>query len=541
MSEESLGRSSRTMALGTIASRGTGFLRTVVIAAAVGTVALGDAYNIANTTPNIIYELMLGGILTSVVVPLLVGAAKRSEAEGEAYAQRLLTVVALGLGVVTVLAVLAAPLVVDLYSSRFTPAQHDLAVLFARFFLPQIFFYGVGAVIGAILNTRGRFGPPMWTPVLNNVVVIVTGLLFVAVTQTGSREPGTLSGTATTVLALGTTLGIVAQTAALLPALRATGFRFRARLDLRGTGLGPAARLAKWVLLYVVANQVGLLVVTNLASRAARAAAVDGTNGPGYSVYTYAFQIFQLPHAIVAVSVITALLPRMSRAAADGRTRDLVADLSRGSRLGLAALVPAAAGLVVLNAAVATVVFSRGAISGDQARGIGTVLACFALGLVPFSLFQLQLRAFYALQDTRTPALVNVGVNVANVVVDLVLYALLPAPHRVAGLAVGYALSYAVGLALTSRILSRRLDGLDGHRVVRTAVRLVVASVLAGVVAGALAAAVGALLGDGVVSAVVRLGVGGGAGGAVFVLAARRMRVSEVGDLLATVRGRVGG
>ena len=540
MSEPSLGRSSRTMALGTLASRGTGFLRTAVIAAATGVALFGDAYAIANTTPNIIYELMLGGILTSVVVPLLVGAAHRSEAEGEAYAQRLLTVVGVGLAAITLLAVLAAPLIIDLYSAQFTSDQRSLAVLFARFFLPQIFFYGVGAVIGAILNTRGRFGAPMWTPVLNNVVVISTGVLFLLVSQGSSDLPGQVSDGAVRLLAIGTTLGIIVQTVALVPALRSSGFRYRPRFDLRGSGLGKAASLARWVLVYVVANQIGLLVVTNLASAAARSARDAGENGAGFAVYSNAFQIFQLPHAIVAVSVITALLPRMSRAVADGRLTDVVADLSRGSRLGLAALVPSAVGLIVLATPVATVIFARGKISADQAQGIGTVLAAFSVGLVPFSLFQLQLRAFYALSDTRTPALINIGVNLANIAVDVLLYVLLPAEHRVAGLALGFAASYAVGLWLTSRSLRTRLGDLDGYRVVRTGVRLAVAAVPAAVVAALLSALTSALLGQSVAAAVAQIGVGGAAGAAVFVLAARRMHVSEVVALLASVSGKIG-
>lgn len=536
--EPSLARSSRTMALGTVASRGTGFLRTLVLAAALGPGLLGDAYTVANTTPNIFYDLLLGGILTSVVVPLLVQATR--DGDGEAYAQRLLSLVGVVLGAVTVVAVLAAPLVVALYGQGFTGAQRDLAVLFTRFFLPQIFFYGVGAVIGAILNTRGSFGAPMWAPVLNNAVVIVTGLLFIFVAPAASRTPDGLTGRATTVLALGTTLGIVAQTFALLPSLRAVGFRFRVRTDVRGVGLRRAGGLAKWVLVYVAANQIGLLVVINLAGAAARAARDAGDTASGNATYAYAFQLFQLPHAIVAVSVITALLPRMSRSAADGRLGDLVRDLSRGSRLGLAALVPAAMGLLVLHTQVGVLVFARGATSLDEARAIGLVMAAFAVGLVPFSLFQLQLRVFYALSDTRTPALVNIAVNLANIIVDLLLYAALPPRHRVAGLAMGYALSYVVGLAATSRILDRRLGGLDGRRVVRTGVRLLVSALAGGLLTALLAAVVGAVLGGGTLGAVVTLVVAGGAGAALFVLVARRTQVDEVHDLVSTVLSRAG-
>src|ERR1700704_1977704 len=203
--------SSRSMALGALASRATGFLRTLIIAVAIGT-AVGDAYNAANTIPNIIYELLLGGVLTSVVVPLLVAAAQRDTDDGEAYAQRLLTVVVIGLGAITLLAVALAPTIIRLYLVN--PTVAPMAPLFALFFLPQIFFYGVGALVGAILNVRGRFAPPMWTPVLNNVVLILTAILFIAVTQTDAVKKGAVTSSQEILLAAGTTLGIVAQTVA---------------------------------------------------------------------------------------------------------------------------------------------------------------------------------------------------------------------------------------------------------------------------------------------------------------------------------------
>src|SRR4030081_256749 len=208
-------RSSRSMALGTLASRATGFLRTLIIGVAIGGLG-GGAYHPPNTTPNIIYELLLGGVLTSVVVPLLVGAAQRDTDDGEAYAQRLLTVVVVGLGGITLLAVALAPAIIRLYLVN--PSVAPMATLFALFFLPQIFFYGVGALVGAILNVRGSFAPPMWTPVLNNLVLILTGVLFIAITQTDAVKRGALSSSQEILLAAGTTLCTRAQTPGLPPA-----------------------------------------------------------------------------------------------------------------------------------------------------------------------------------------------------------------------------------------------------------------------------------------------------------------------------------
>ena len=532
---DDLGRSTRTMALGTIASRGTGFLRTAVLASVLGVEGVAAAYNVANTTPNIVYELLLGGVLTSVVVPLLVRAAKTDEDGGAAYAQRLLSLTVLVLGGAAVLLVLAAPLLIDLYAGDLDPESRELAVVLARFFLPQVLFYGAGAVLGAILNVRGSYAPPMWAPVLNNVVVIATGLAFLVVRGSGELTADGLTGGQVALLGLGTTLGIVAQTVALVPALRSVGFSLRPRGGLAALGLRRVAHLAKWVLVYVVANQLAYLVVVRLSSDDALV-----EDGRGYPSYVYAFVLWQLPHAVVAVSVITALLPRMSRAAADDRTDDLRASLNRGLRLTVAVLVPAAVAFVVLGREIATVVFARGEVSVGDARFIGLLLGVFALGLVPFSTYQLQLRAFYAMQDTRTPTLINLGVNATLVVVDVALYLLLPEQWRVVGLAVGHATSFAAGLVLCSVVLSRRIGGLDGDAVVRTAVRCLVASLLPGLLALGAAALVTGTVGEGPLGAALALLLGGALLGAGYVLLTRRMRVTEVSEVAGPVLRRLG-
>ena len=533
----SLARTSGVMALGTIASRGTGMLRTIVIAAAIGSSGpLADAYNIPNAAPNAVYDLLLGGILTSVVVPLLVKAVKDDAATGEAYARRLLTIVAVLLGAATIVAVVAAPLVIDVYGG-FSGSQRALAITFARYFLPQIFFYGMSAIIGAILNTRGRFAAPMWTPVLNNIVLIVTGAMFIAITH---RHATALTSGEKMLLGIGTTAGVVVQTLALWPSLRASGFRFRPRWDWRGTGLGVAARLGGWVLVYVAMNQIGFAVVTQLGSAAGRAATKHGVaHGDTFSAYSYAYQLFQLPYAIVAVSVITALLPRMSGHAVEGRLADLRRDLSTGLRMTAVAVVPATIALIVLAPQIADVVFRHHNIRPADARYIAWVMVAFAIGLVPFCVFQLLLRAFYSLRDTRTPALINVVATAVNIAADLLLYAVLPVGDRAVGLALGFSASYWLAAAITARAVSRRLHGLDGRRVVRTYVRLGVASLIAGAVAYALAMSCTAVLGSGFAGAVVALVAGAGIGGALLLTLATRMRISEATGLLHAVRSRL--
>ena len=528
-------RSSRVMALGTLASRVTGFLRTAVIATAIG-YAVGDAYNVANTIPNILYDLLLGGVLTSVLVPLLVQASTRDGDGGEAYAQRLVTVVLASLAVISALAVALAPLIVRLYAHRLTDDQLSLATTFARFFLPQILFYGAGAILGAILNTRGSFGPPMWAPVLNNVVVIATGGAFLAIT-TEAPSPGGLSTTQVLVLSIGTTGGIVVQTLALLPALRRVGFRWRWRWDLRGAGLRSAGAFAAWMVGYVATNQLGYLVIVNLATAAGRA---SGAEQIGYSSYSYAFVLFSLPYAVVAVSVITALFPQMSRSGATADGAGWPATWRPGSTCPASCWCPAPWRWSRSGRSSPTVVLAHGHISLDQARLIGVALGAFAVGLVPFSAFQLQLRAWLAMGDSRTPALVNVVVTALNVVADVALYLTLPARLRVAGLALGFSLSYLAGMLIFVRLVRTRVGIARGAHVTRTHVRLVVASVPAVLVAFALAHLTTSLLGATPAPALVALVVGAAAGIPIFVAGALRMRVDEVRRLADLARRRVG-
>jgi len=531
-----LARSSSVMAAGTVVSRLTGFVRNLVLAAAIGTAVLADTYNVANTVPNILYILLIGGVLNAVFVPQLVRAMKAAD-RGEAYANRLLTVTGLILLAITVAAVVAAPLVVRAYAgNNWTETDLSVATAFARWCLPQIFFYGLFTMLGQVLNARGSFGPMMWAPVLNNVVVIATGLLFIAL-ATEELAPATISSGQIQLLGIGTTLGVVVQAVVLLPALRSTGFRLRPRLDLRGSGLGRAGGLATWTLLFVLVNQAGYLVIVRLATTAGKAAQAVVDYGAGYTPYTYAYLFFVLPHAIVTVSVVTALLPRMSAAAADGRLADVRDDVSTGLRLTAVALVPASLVFLALGREIATVLL----VGTDpaSARYVGWVLTAFAVGLVPFSTHHLVLRGFYALEDTRTPFYINVCIVVVNVAAALAAYIVLPARWAVVGLAGAFSFAYAVGLVVSIRLLRRRIGGLDGQRVMRTYLRLALAGGVAALVAWALCRLVVAAVGDGAAAEFAGVLTGLGAGALVFGWVAVRLHVLEVRTLVATVTDRV--
>jgi putative peptidoglycan lipid II flippase len=533
----SLLRSSGAMAIGTIASRFTGFLRSAILIYAIGTHDLGNAYNLANTLPNIVYNLALGGILTSVVVPLLVNAAKRSTDRGEAYDQRIFTLGVLSLGGITIVATAIAAPITSLYAGNIgNAAAFHLTVIFAYFFIPQIFFYGVSSLAGAILNARGSFAAPMWTPVINNVVVVVVGAAFMAVAGV-NRTPADISTAQVELLGIGTTLGIVLQTLGLLPSLRRVGFRWRPRRDFRRAEVSEIGRMSGWMFGYVLTTQIAFLVTTRVAN-AAGARVSQAAAGAGISAYSNAYMLFQLPYAIVGISVITALLPRMSAHAAERNYRLVSADFSTAARLAAVIVVPAALILAVLGAPLAEGVFGYGSTSIASARYVGDIFAVFSLGLLPFMLFQLLLRVFYAMHDSRTPALISVVTMVINIAANLIALAVLPPQHVVAGLGAGFGVANVVGTLVAWRILSKRIGGLGGRAIGKGLIRMH-ASVIPGVLfALAVSLMISAVAPGGRLGALATVAIGGSGAMLMYVMFAKAFGVSELTDVTASLRSR---
>ncbi|WP_406363184.1 murein biosynthesis integral membrane protein MurJ [Streptomyces sp. NBC_01579] len=537
----SLLKSSAVMAAGTLVSRLTGFVRSLVITAALGAALLGDSFTIAYTLPTMIYILTVGGGLNSVFVPQLVRSMKDDEDGGEAYANRLLTLVMVALGVIVAIAVFAAPLLIHLMSSTIAndPAADNVATTFARYCLPTIFFMGVHVVMGQILNARGRFGAMMWTPVLNNIVMIFTFGMFIWVYGTSAESHmgvQTIPPEGIRLLGIGTLLGLVVQALAMIPYLREAGFRFRPRFDWKGHGLGKTVKLAKWTVLFVFANQAGVLVVTQLATAAGKA---SGRNGAGFLAYSNAQLIWGMPQAIITVSVMAALLPRISRAAHDndpGAVRD---DISQGLRNSAVAIVPVAFAFLALGVPMCTLLYSS---SGTEAaRSMGFILMAFGLGLIPYSVQYVVLRGFYAYEDTRTPFYNTVIVAAVNAAASALCYVVLPAQWAVVGMAASYGLAYAVGVGIAWRRLRNRLGGdLDGAHVVRTYARLCLAAIPAAIIGGGVGFALLLGLGEGAFGSLVALVLGGTALMGVFFVAAKRMRIEEINGMVGMVRGRLG-
>jgi len=521
----SIARSSGVMAVGTLGSRLTGFLRTIAQSYALGAAGIAAAYNLSNTLPNVVYSLALGGILTSVIVPLIVSAAKRDDGRGEGYDQRMFTLITLALAGVTIVATAAAVPIVHLYAGSKvlqSPSTLHLSVIFALFFIPQIFFYGVCSLIGAILNSRGSFAAPMWTPIVNNFVVI--GVLGLYVAMAGlHRTPATMSGSEVGLLGLGTTLGIVAQTVALVPALRRVGFRWHPRTDFHRAEVAEIGRMAGWMFGYIATTQVAFLVTIKVAGDA---------NTAGITDYNYAWLLFQLPYAVVGISVITALLPRMSAHAAERRYRLVRQDFSAGIRLAAAIVVPCSLVLAVLGPDLAVLFLGHGATNPAQARYMGVVFSVFCLGLLPYMVFQLQLRVFYSLHDSRTPAIIGLVTMAVNIGANIIALHSLPSGELVAGLGVGFGLANLVGTVIAWRILSRRLHGLDGYLIGRSLVRMHAAAVPAALVAVIVAILTG--------EALVVVIIGGGLALIMYLIFARALRIDELTSLTRTVMARLG-
>ncbi|MER5832111.1 murein biosynthesis integral membrane protein MurJ [Streptomyces sp. NPDC002130] len=520
-------RSSLWMALGTMVSRATGLIRQVLQGAALGTGLLASTYNTANTVPTSLYTLVIGGALNAVLVPQLVRARATEADGGRAYEQRLVTLVLCVLAAGTALAVWAAPQIVGLYM-RDTADSHEafeLTVVFARFLLPQIFFYGLFGILGQVLNAREKFGAMMWTPVLNNVVLIGMFAAYLGLMTVPDRVED-ITATQVRLLGLGTTAGIALQALALIPFLRSAGFRFRPRFDWRGTGLGRSVHAAKWTLLFVLVNQVALTVVTNFAN-AADQALPDA--GAGYSAYMYAQTIWMLPQSIVTVSLVTALLPRMSRAAAEGRVAELRADLSRALRVSGVVIVPAGFLFLALGPQISSLLFAHGAADAASAQPLGQMLQAFGLGLIPFSAQYLLLRAFYAFEDTRTPFFMATWIAAVNIALVTLCHLLLPARWAVTGMAGAYTVSYLAGLVVTAWRLRGRLGGrLDEGELRRTYTKLVGAAALAAGLGWGAARGCAASLGTGTWPTALGLAAGTLVMAAGYLALARLMGVGEL-------------
>jgi putative peptidoglycan lipid II flippase len=469
------------MAAGTVVSRLIGFVRTAMLMAAIGFTGLhADIFNVANSVPNMVYILVAGGVFNAVLVPQVVRAIETDRDRGEAYVNRILTLFGLSLLIITIGLIIAAPWVMRLFvgGNYFTPAlaaPTESLVDFARYCFPQIFFYGIFVLIGQVLNARHYFGPMMWAPVANNLVAIAVLGIYLG-TLGGQSGDGAYSSSEEMLLGIGSTLGIVAQTAVLIPYLRKAGIRYRPRFDFRGTGLGHTLRLGLWTVLFVVVNQMAYIVVVRIASNASAKGALTGEPSTGYTAYSFSYLLLMVPHAIVTVSLVTAMLPRLSAMAAQDRTREFGFALGRTLRQLLGFILPVSAVLAVLGPFIALLAFSWGAAEGDRAT-MGDTLVAFSPALLLFTIHYLMLRGFYALEDTRTPFLIQCLVASTNAITAYLFAGSTSETNVAPSLALAYGAAYLVGAITSTVTLQRRLGTLDFGTTVQFTVKLIVASV----------------------------------------------------------------
>ncbi len=545
-------RNSALMASGTILSRITGVLRDTMVAAAIGSFLLADAYALGNSLPNIIYILIVGGALNAVFIPQLIRRMRSDADGGDGYADRLLTATAVILLGLSIVAMLSAPWIVRLYSSaELSDSDVELATAFARFCLPQIFFYGIYTMFAQVLNSRLRFGAPMFAPIINNLVMIIVAVSFIVVVGT-SVTSGTITDTQVAWLGIGTTVGVVAQALVLVPFLLRAGYRWRLRFDWRGHGLGKAGTMAGWTIGLVLVNQLGFLIIARLATEAnAIAAASDSVVG-GLATYQRAFLVFMMPQSVITISLVTALLPRMSAAAANGKIGRVAGYVAEGTRTIAVFIIPAVAGLILFGPMIGNLLFGYGQNVGEPATYTGVVVAVFALGLLPFSIFYMLLRGWYSLEDTRTPFFMTVVYNLVAIPLTIALFAIAPNNLKVAALALAYGLAYWVTTALAWFVLRRRVGRrLEGRATMWAGFRLLAAAAIAFVASAAailvpasfaldmdLAESYTWLVENHLWSVVAMLG-GGIVFAVVYFAIAYTLRVAEVRSIVTTLRARL--
>jgi len=532
----SLMRSSALMSAGTLVSRILGWVRASVLSAAIGGAAAGSAFATANTLPNNVFILIGGGALNAVLVPQLVRAAKRAD-DGVEYTDRLLTLATLVLGGATVVATLAAPLLIRLYSGGWDRPTIDLGTAFALWCLPQIFFYGLYTLYGQVLNARGSFGPYMWAPVVNNIVAIAGMGVFIGLAGAGEKPVTGWSAGDVALLAGTATLGVVANALVLIPVMRRAGYRWRPRWGWRGIGLRSAGSIAAWTFAGVALAQVGFVIISRVVNAAGNAAQREGIPA-GRAVFDFAYMIFMMPHSLIAVSVVTAVFTRVSAQAAEGNLAAVRADLSLALRTVSVATMFATAAFVALGPQFTAALFpGTSRVTTDQYALVATAML---LGIVPFSAGFLFQRVSFAFEDARTPFWIGTLGTVLWTAGTLLVPTVLAPRYVPAGVGLAMAVTNLITALIWVPVLRRRLGSIDGTRIVGTLARLLLAA--AGAVAIGILVREGAqvVVGDrGLAAVLIVLACAGGVMTLTYVLLLWALRVSELDTLLRPLLSRV--
>jgi putative peptidoglycan lipid II flippase len=441
-------RASSVMAIGTALSRITGFIRSILLVATLGTGILGDTYNVGNTMPNIIYNLLIGGSMTAVFVPQIVRAFRNKDG-GKKFISALVSLISSILILITAVSMALTPFLVSLYAPTFEGRARDITIAFTLFCLPQVLFYGIYGILGQITNAHERFGPMMWAPIANNLLAISLFSFFLYKYPNISLSD--ISDSQVRLLGLGTTAGIVLQAIILIPFLRGNGFSLRFTWKWRGLGLRHSLKLGSWTLISLFVSQLGFL-----ATRAGVSATSAGISyGAGYTPYANAYLILLLPHSIIAISVATAILPQLSNLVIDKDVDRIKFQIAQALRLIAIPIVPASFFFLFFGSFITQVIFPG--IDSDSARYIGEVLSAFSLAAIPLAMNLVGIRTLNAFENTKLQALSNAVINLIALLISLVFYFSLPAEKVTLGLALAFTLSYWLGIWVTDRYLARYL------------------------------------------------------------------------------------
>lgn len=543
-----MARSSAIMAAGTMTSRVLGLVRTALLALALGNTGLiTDIFSIANVLPNFIYLMVAGGLFNAVLVPQVIKAIHLPD-RGSDFISRIMTLTVVVLAPLTLIVTLAAPLIFQTVT-QLDANQLPLATIFAYWLFPQIFFYGLYAVMGQVLNAHGRFGAYMWAPALNNVVAIAGLLVFIAMFGTNKETgftPGDWSSHATIVLAGSTTLGIVLQALILIWPLSKLRLGLRPLFGLRGVGLGTTAHVAKWTILTMLVGNGAYLVYTSVASKASSLrndllAQDPPQNIAGHFTLETASMLYIIPHSVIALSLATVLFNRMSHSFTKRDLDGVRESISTGLRTIGVATVFFSAVLVVLAGPI-SVFFSGG--SDVDAAIQAQVLILLAVSAPFFSSTFVMNRAFYANEDGRTPFIMQVILSIVGVSMA-VAAAFLPAQFIVMGLAVAYSLGNVAATIVSHIFLKKELGDYGAGHIIDVHLKLVAAALVSAAVGAGALWLFGGYRADGFAwqnyaTAVVVVSVCGTLMGLVYLLLLKALRVSELKEFLAPLLRRVG-
>jgi putative peptidoglycan lipid II flippase len=516
-----------SMSVATTLSRITGYVRTMVQAAVLGSgVVVSNAYTFSNSLPNQVYELFMGGLLSSIFIPILIDRmSQHGEPDARRLTNALLTIIVPVLTVVALVSIVfAAPLVglatdfrvTETFTAEDARQAEELSVLLFRVFALQILFYGLGAVAMGVLNAHRRFFLPTFAPVLNNLIVITS---FIGYALLDSSSPSA----AIYVLAGGTTLGVAVMSLVLLPAMWSLGYR--PRIVAGHPALASAARLAGPMLVFIAAS-VGVQFTANYF----------GSAFSGVDQLWYAFTIFSLPYGIFIVSIATALVPDLSEKYANRDTDGYRDTLSFGLRTMAFIAVPASVGMVTLAEPIVGLLYQRGEFGPDDTQAVAAILVAYGVGLLGYGAYFVLVRSFYARQNTKTPAALNVGLLLLYILLAYTLSA--PLGMGLPGVALAFSAAYgalALGLLITMR---RETRTLDGRRMAVSLAKILVAGAVMYVVASIGVSLVGT--GTNILNRVVVLALIGGVAVTVYLGVSLLLKTEELKSAISLLNSRFG-